>query len=129
VLAGDARRLSEARGLRADGEVSRLALLGAVASGALDRATDVAATLEVRGYATAAPSRAAARPWSRHDTWFLASALAIVVLTVVALVAGVASFEAFPEVDMPVGAGEVALSAAFVVVALLPFAERRGIAP
>ena len=51
------------------------------------------------------------------------------VLTVVALIAGVAGFEAFPELAAPVGGEEVVLSVALVVVALLPFAERRGIAP
>ena len=129
VLAADARRLGEASRLRADGGASRLAVLGAVASGALDRATDVAATLEVRGYATGARSRLGGRPWSRHDTWFTASACAIVALTVVALVAGVGDFEAFPTIRAPLGAPELALAGALVLFALLPFADRRGIAP
>ncbi|MBI5103898.1 MAG: hypothetical protein HZB46_02710 [Solirubrobacterales bacterium] len=51
VLAQDARRLDEARRCRAT-PVGRTAVLRAVANGALDRAIDVAATLEVRGYAT-----------------------------------------------------------------------------
>ena len=50
---------------------ARVALLGAVVGGSLDRAMDVAATLEVRGFAVApapAPRRAArASRVSRHD--------------------------------------------------------------
>ena len=129
VLHADARRLAEARRCRAEGEASRLAVLRAVATGALDRATDVAATLEVRGYATASKSRAAARPWSRHDTWFLASACGIVALVAGAKAAGVADFEAFPSLVVPLGAAEVALAVLLFAAAVLPFADRRGIAP
>ena len=129
VLGADARRLAEARRCRADGAASRVAVLRAVTAGALDRATDVAATLEVRGYATAGRSRAAGRPWSRHDAWFLGSAAAIVALVVAAKVAGAGAFEAFPSLVVPLGAGELALSAALVFAALLPFGDRRGIAP
>ncbi|HEV2815491.1 MAG TPA: energy-coupling factor transporter transmembrane component T [Solirubrobacteraceae bacterium] len=129
VLHADARRLAEARRCRAGGDASRLAILRAVAAGALDRATDVAATLEVRGYATAAPSRAAGRPWSRHDVWFLASAGAVLALVVAATVLGVADFQAFPALVVPAGAVELAFCGALVLVALLPFADRRGIAP
>ena len=127
VLHADARRLGEARRCRAGGDASRLTILRAIAAGALDRATDVAATLEVRGYATARKSRAAGRPWSRHDAWFLMSAAAVVGLVVAAKVGGVAGFEAFPSLVVPVRSDEVALCAALLVVALLPFCDRRGI--
>jgi energy-coupling factor transport system permease protein len=129
VLHADARRLADARRCRAGGEASRLAVLRAVTAGALDRATDVAATLEVRGYATAGRSRAGRRPWSRHDAWFAASAGAVAALTVAAKLGGVAAFAAFPSLDVPAGAAEVALCCALAAVALLPFADRRGIAP
>ncbi|HEV3000573.1 MAG TPA: energy-coupling factor transporter transmembrane component T [Solirubrobacteraceae bacterium] len=129
VLHSDARRLAEARRCRADGEASRMAVLRAVTAGALDRATDVAATLEVRGYATGGRSQAAGRPRSRHDRWFMASAAAVVALAVGAKAGGIAAFQAFPSLEMPVGAAELVLAAAFVVVALLPFLDRRGIAP
>lgn len=129
VLHADARRLAEARRCRAGGDASRLAVLRAVAAGALDRATDVAATLEVRGYATASRSRAAARPWSRHDGWFLASAFALVGLVVAAKAAGVADFQAFPTLSVPVGVADIGLCLALVLGALLPFLDRRGVAP
>ena len=78
VLARDARRLHDAQRCRAGAPAPRLAIVRAVASGALDRAIDVAATLEVRGYGAArrppgagAPGRAttsrsprAPSPWS-----------------------------------------------------------------
>ena len=60
--------------------------------------------------------------------WLVAAA-ALVALVVVAKVAGAASFEAFPSLAVPVGAAELALCASLLVAALLPFADRRGIAP
>ncbi len=129
VLQRDARRLAEARRLRVD-EPSRVAVLRAVASGALDRAGDVAATLEVRGYRTATPAgtRTAPRaPWSRHDLAFAASALVIAALVVVAQLAGVAPFDNEPLLSAPAGAREWLMCATIVVVGLLPFADRRGI--
>ena len=65
VLARDARRLEEARRCRADGggsgPAARTAVLRAVTTGALDRAIDVAATLEVRGYGARGVDDGAAR--------------------------------------------------------------------
>jgi energy-coupling factor transport system permease protein len=45
--------------------------------GSLDRAMDVAATLEVRGFASARRAPRVSRPWSRHDIAFLVSAAAV----------------------------------------------------
>ena len=53
-----------------------MAVLHAVTAGALDRATDVAATLEVRGFGFARRPPRMPRPWSRHDFAFAASAVA-----------------------------------------------------
>ncbi len=57
VLAADSQRLAEAQRTRPEGAVrgarGRVALLSAVLGGSLDRAMDVAATLELRGYAAA----------------------------------------------------------------------------
>ena len=103
VLGRDGRRLDEARRCRAE-PPGRVAVLRAVAGGALDRAADVAATLEVRGYRSATPAVASAAPWSRHDLAFTASALAVAGLAVGAHLAGVASFEPYPETSMDLGA-------------------------
>jgi energy-coupling factor transport system permease protein len=126
VLARDARRMADARACRPQ-PVSRLAVLRAVASGALDRAVDVAATLEVRGYGAARAAPPVRAPWSRHDVAFTAATAAIVALAVGARATGVADFATYPSFSMPVGAAEIALAGALVVAALAPFADRRGI--
>jgi energy-coupling factor transport system permease protein len=131
VLAADAQRLAEAQRTRSlgppRGARGRLALLRAVVGGSLDRAMDVAATLEVRGFATARRAPRLQRPWSRHDIAFLLSAVAIVALTVVGRLAGAARFDAYPEVHAPVGAGTIGLCLALLTAILLPFADRRGV--
>lgn len=128
VLARDARRMADARACRpgASGP-ARIAVLRGVATSALDRAIDVAATLEVRGYGSRTAIRSWPEPWSRHDLAFMAAALTLAVLALAAHLAGVAAFRAYPSVSAPVGAGEAALPVALLVVALLPFADRRGI--
>jgi energy-coupling factor transport system permease protein len=131
VLAADAQRLAEAQRTRPlgppHGVRGRLALLRAVVGGSLDRAMDVAATLEVRGFATARRAPRLPRPWSRHDLAFLASAVAIVALALVGRLAGAARFDAYPEVHAPVGAGTIGLCLALLTAILLPFADRRGV--
>jgi energy-coupling factor transport system permease protein len=127
VLARDARRLADAQRTRPGAGASRVALARAVAAGALDRAVDVAATLEVRGYGAARrAAREPARP-SRHDLAFGAAAGAVVALVAGARVAGIAGFDAYPLLAMSTGVGEAALCVALAVVALAPFADRRGI--
>ena len=126
VLARDARRMADARACRPR-PGPRVAVLRAVATSALDRAVDVAATLEVRGYGAAGAARPERAPWSRHDVAFAAAAAAFVVLAAGARLAGVADFEAYPRLSAPVGLAEAALACALVLVALAPFADRRGI--
>jgi energy-coupling factor transport system permease protein len=128
VLARDAARLAEAQRCRTGAPPPRLAIVRAVAAGALDRAVDVAAALEVRGYGAARRPAARRRPWSRHDLAFAAAALAVLALGIAARVANVAPFEPYPQLHTALGAPEVALAAGVVALALLPFAERRGIA-
>jgi energy-coupling factor transport system permease protein len=128
VLARDARRLHDAQRCLAGEPAPRRAVFRAVASGALDRAVDVAATLEVRGYGAARrPPREGGRPWSRHDLAFAASAVALAMLGVAAAVEGWAEFSAYPRFDAPVGAGVLLLCVALAVCTLAPFADRRGV--
>jgi energy-coupling factor transport system permease protein len=130
VLARDGRRLADAQRCRPDGGAGRVAVVRAVAASALDRAVDVAATLEVRGYGAARrPARGGGRPWSRHDIAFVGAAVAIAALAAGAHVLGVAGFSAYPSLHVHAGAAEVILAVALVVVALAPFADRRGIEP
>jgi len=129
VLARDARRMRDAAaGRSTDGPPpGRVAVMRAVATSALDRAVDVAATLEVRGYGSRAAARPGGEPWSRHDVAFTAAALLLVALVIAARIAGVAPFAAYPALRAPVGPAEVALAVALIGVALAPFADRRGI--
>jgi energy-coupling factor transport system permease protein len=126
VLARDARRMADARACRPC-PGPRVAVLRAVATSALDRAIDVAATLEVRGYGAAGAARPARSPWSRHDLAFAAGTVVVVALAVSARIAGVADFDAYPLLSAPLGAGELVFAAALVVVALAPFLDRKGI--
>jgi len=128
VLARDARRLHDAQRCLAGEPAPRRAVVRAVASGALDRAVDVAATLEVRGYGSARrPPRGGARPWSRHDIAFAASAAGLAAIGIAAHAGGTEAFEAYPEFTAPVGPQQLALCAVLALCALLPFADRRGI--
>lgn len=127
VLAADARRLAEGQRCRPDAGATRLQLVRAVATGALDRATDVAAALEVRGYGAARRPPRARRPLSRHDLAFLACAAALAVLGVGGAIAGLAAADAYPSTHVDGGPGPALLAAAILVAALAPFADRRGI--
>jgi energy-coupling factor transport system permease protein len=145
VLAQDARRLAEAQRCRPDGGArgarGRIAVLRATVAGALDRALDVAAVLEMRGYGApraaalargGRPGRRAsrrARPLSRHDLAFSAAALAIPALALLARLGGAGHFDAYPRVSLADGPGTLGLAALIVAVALVPFADRRGIEP
>jgi energy-coupling factor transport system permease protein len=126
VLARDARRMADARACRPH-PGPRVAVLRAVATSALDRAIDVAATLEVRGYGAAGAARPARAPWSRHDLAFAVATVVIVASSVSARIGGVADFDAYPSLSVPLGAVELVFAAALVLVAVAPFLDRRGI--
>jgi energy-coupling factor transport system permease protein len=158
VLAADARRLAEAQRCRPDGGArgarGTLAVVRASVSGALERSLDLAAVLEMRGYGAhgrAAPegrgARGAARgretraprrppkahpirrPPSRHDLAFAASALALLALALAPLLAGLPAFRAYPLVRAPLTPAWIALTLLAPLLALAPFADRRGIEP
>lgn len=131
VLGADARRLAEAQRCRPDGGPrgarGRVAILRATVAGALDRSLDVAAVLEMRGYAGGARRGAPSGPRSRHDLAFAAAALALLALTVAARLQGAAHFDAYPLVSIAHGPPTYAAGALLLAVAALPFADRRGI--
>jgi energy-coupling factor transport system permease protein len=132
VLARDARRLADAQRCRPGRPPSRVQLMRAATSGVLDRALDVAAALEVRGYSAARrPGRGweQRRPYSRHDLAFAAAAVAIPTLAIAARVAGWLRFESDPALHAPIGVPGLVVVAGLLVCALLPFADRRGIGP
>jgi energy-coupling factor transport system permease protein len=155
VLAADSQRLAEAQRTRPGGAPGgargKVALISAVVGGSLDRAMDVAATLEVRGFAGPPPARGSAarglrrsrlgsgaragrtraprRPFSRHDLAFAASAVAVLALATAGRLAGIASFDAYPRIEMALDPGTLVLCAALLAAVLLPFCDRRGIDP
>ena len=133
VLARDGKRMALARRSRAAAPPTptareRVAVVRAVTTGALDRAVDLAATLELRGYATATRPARVVRPWSRHDLGFAASAAGMVALLALAVAAGTPHLRPYPELTIQGGAAGVVLAVAFVAVALAPLAARRGVA-
>ena len=121
VLARDASRMSDAARCRAR-PPERLAVLRAAVSGALDRAVDVAAALEVRGYALAGRPSRAHEPWSRHDLRVGGAAILIAVAAIAGRLAGVGGLDAYPALELSVGPGELALALGLVSFAALPFA-------
>jgi energy-coupling factor transport system permease protein len=131
ILVRDSRRLADAQRCRPGPAPSRLALLRASTSGVLDRALDVAAALEVRGYGAA---RRAGRggthrrgPLSRHDLGFGASATAVVAIAALARWVPLAPFDAYPSLHSPAGPAVLVAAAALLACALAPFINRHGV--
>lgn len=120
VLARDASRKSEAARCRPE-PPARTAVARAAVAGSLERAVELAAALEVRGYSRARRPQVARRAWSRHDLRVLASAVAIIVLAIGAKLAGVGGFQAYPLTQVRAGPAEAALGIAFVLLASAPF--------
>ena len=132
VLSADSQRLAEAQRTRsgggATGARARVRLLSAIVGSSLDRSMDVAATLELRGFAAGRTgNRVPRRPFSRHDRAFAFSAACVFALALLGRLAGAAPFDAYPLLSMPVSAATFALCLVLPVAVLLPFADRRGI--
>ncbi len=85
VAAADAARLRDAAQLRGPGAapVGRGPLARRLLAGSLDRAVDVAATLELRGYSLGGPRGARRREPSRYDARFYAVAAVVLVAAIV----------------------------------------------
>jgi energy-coupling factor transport system permease protein len=123
VLARDATRMGDAARCRPQ-PPSRLAVARAAVANSLDRAVDVAAALEVRGYALAGRPAPAHRPVSRHDLRIGAAALVVAVLAIAGAVAGVGQVDAYPTISMAFGPSELGLAAAFTLLGLAPLLGR-----
>ncbi len=137
LLARDASRRSEGARCRTR-PARRTALARAALAGSLERAVEVAAALEVRGYASArrggrvrgrpggAPARRARRrPLSRHDLSVGLAAAALAVVAVAAKAAGLGPFSAYPELEAPLDGAELALAAGIGALAAAPLAGHR----
>ncbi len=128
VLLRDSRRLADAQRCRPGPPPSRFALLRAASAGAFDRALDVAAALEVRGYGSARRPPRARRGWGRHDLEFGAAAVLILLAAAMLRVSAAADFQAYPSLALHAGAAAWGGAAALLIVALAPFADRLGVA-
>ena len=125
VLARDGARMGEAARCRPD-PPGRAAVVRSALAGSLERAVDLAASLEVRGYAGARRPARVPRRWSRHDLRVSAAAAALACLAVAAKLAGAASFTPYPTTSVAAGPAELALVAGILLLALAPFAGAGG---
>jgi energy-coupling factor transport system permease protein len=131
LAVADYVRLADAAALRgpAAAPVGRAALVRRLVAGSLDRAVDVAATLELRGYAMGPPRSARARRRSRHGRRFGATGAAVAAIALAARAAGAGSFDPYPAFGMDADAATLGLALLLPLAAALPFAvpwQRRG---
>jgi energy-coupling factor transport system permease protein len=133
VAVADASRLRDASQLRgpAAAPVGRTALLRRLMAGSLDRAVDVAATLELRGYALQPHKSLVGHLWplgrtkssilrSRFDRRFYAVGAIVLIAAIAGMVLGADSFHAYPTIEVGLGSGTVVLSALIVLSGLAP---------
>jgi energy-coupling factor transport system permease protein len=127
LAARDYARLSEANSLRgpAAAPVGRAAMVRRLVAGSLDRAIDVAATLELRGYAQGAPRRPSGKPPGRHSVSFAVAGLAICAAALAAALAGIGAAETYPRISIDLGTATLALAAVIPLAAWSPFALAR----
>jgi energy-coupling factor transport system permease protein len=128
VLARDARRFADAQRCRPGPPPSRLALMRASTASVLDRALEVAAALEVRGYGAARRPPRRGTPRSRHDIAFAAAAVLIAAGAIAARTAGLIPFSAYPALHAPLHTPTALSAAGLIAAATFPFLDRRGIA-
>jgi energy-coupling factor transport system permease protein len=126
LAVADGARMREAVALRGPGAepVGRPAMARRLVEGSLDRAVDVAATLELRGHSLGIrPQRRRER--SRDNPPLYATGAAILLTAVAARIAGAGGFDTYPRISMDTDALTLALCAALIGLAAVPFAVRR----
>lgn len=126
VAAADAARIRDAGRLRgpAAAPIGRGALARRVLAGSLDRAVDVAATLELRGYGLRTPRAGRPRSRSRHDARFLLSGAVVVLAAVAARALGAGGFDAYPTVEIGLGPTTAGLAALLILAGFAPLRRR-----
>jgi energy-coupling factor transport system permease protein len=127
VAAADAARLRDAAQLRGPGAaaVGKGPLARRLLAGSLDRAVDVAATLELRGYSLGGPRGARRREPSRFDARFYAVAAAVLVAAIAGKVAGADDFRSYPTIEIGLGPATLAVSAIVLAGGLAPWRRER----
>jgi energy-coupling factor transport system permease protein len=127
VAEADAGRLRDAARLRGPGAapVGRGPLARRLLAGSLDRAVDVAATLELRGYSLGVKSGARRREPSRYDARFYAVALVVLAAAIVGKVIGADDFHTYPRIQIGTGATTLAVCAVVLASGLAPWKRGR----
>ncbi len=124
LAAADAARLAEAGALRgpAAAPLGRTAIVRRLVAAALDRAGDVAATLELRGYGLGVRAPMPRHRRARGELALLLCGLTSLALLAAAAAAGIASFEAYPGISIDAGPATWALALTLPALVALPFA-------
>jgi len=122
VAAVDAARLRDASALRgpAAAPVGKAPLARRLLAGSLDRAVDVAATLELRGYSLNAPRARSRHSHSRYDRRFYAVAAAVLLAAIAGKLLGADDFQAYPTVAIGFGPATLAVAAVVTASGLAP---------
>lgn len=130
VAAADAARLRDAAALRGPGAapVGKAPLARRLLAGSLDRAVDVAATLELRGYSLDAPRARTRRAPSRHDKRFYAVAAFVLATAIAGKLLGADDFHTYPTIAIGLGPATLAVAAVVALSGLAPM-ERRARRP
>lgn len=144
VAAADAGRLRDAARLRGPGAapVGKAPLARRLLAGSLDRAVDVAATLELRGYSLRrerpsagptlfGPRRTQAsftssppRRRSRYDRRFYATAALVLAVAIAGKALGADSFAEYPTTEIGSGAATLAVAVVVALSGLAPLGRR-----
>jgi energy-coupling factor transport system permease protein len=123
VAAADAARLRDAASLRGPGaaEVGRTPLARRLLAGSLDRAVDVAATLELRGYSLDAPRPRNRRARSRYDRRFYVVAAVVLAVAIAGKALGADDFHTYPTIEIGLGPSTLLVAAVVALSGLAPW--------
>lgn len=126
LASADLSRLGEAARLRGPGSepVGRAAMANRLLAGSLDRAVDVAATLEVRGYGMESPPGGYLRAPSRYDGRFFLVGLVLLAVSGLLLLTGAGALDPYPTVSWSPNMLSVGAAAIFCLAGLA--ARRKG---
>lgn len=126
LAATDQARLSEAADLRGPGAapVGKVAMAHRLLSGSLDRAVDVAATLELRGYGRSTRGTRFIRVPSRFDTRFWVVGTILMAVALLGLIFQVGEFVQYPSIEYSPDIFSTGTAALFLVAGFTTW--RRG---
>jgi energy-coupling factor transport system permease protein len=126
VAAADGGRLRDAARLRGPGaaKVGPAAMARRLLAGSFDRAVDVAATLELRGYGLDAPAAKRRRARSRYDRRFYATAATVLVVAIVGKALGADDYHPYPATQIGAGPFTLALCVLVLLSGLAPLRRK-----